>query len=373
MLVEEVLSSVNEQKANVNRVEKKLFEVVKVPLQASPQLYQKQLQTLYLERKKYEFKKNNPKDAVMPNFEAPEFKIPKFDYPSLYSIYKSNGGNSLSGKKSVGADFTPMQPKEFFDNILQTVNETYFFDEDETKPENERDKMILRDYLDLSTLEFNEYLGGSRIEFKIKMHPLSFKNDKGLNDITNLWLTFSTSYDGSKSNTISLYTERLVCLNGMVRSSLEGVLKGRNTIGGKAKILSYAKEVAQLVRQTEGFKVQMEKLDKIKLTRTQIERFKLDLLGFNTQTLKESDKEERFKKSQYEILELVEKGINKEIKRTGQTAFGLLQGVTYYTNHLAKIGGVASKTKVTREEYVKFTQGAKTNDKAQDLLFALVN
>jgi hypothetical protein len=247
-----------------------------------------------------------------------------------------------------------MQPNDFLENIIETV----------------------RDFganLDLNTLQFNEFCGGSKIEFRIKMHPLSFKNNKGLQDITNLEVTFSTSYDGSKSSTISLYTERLVCLNGMVRSSLEGVLKGRNTIGGKAKILSYASEVAQLVEMTEGFKEQMQKLDKIKLTKKQVEAFKLSLLGYNYQTLSESDKAEHHKKQQYEILDLLDKGIQIEFERTGQTAFGLLQGVTYYTNHLASRSGVATKIEPSREEYIRFNQGAKTNEKAQDLLFALVN
>jgi Domain of unknown function (DUF932) len=315
MLVEEIYKETAKAKKNVNAIKANLFEVVKMPLITENSI-----------------------------FKAPE---------NVFSVYRSNGGKPLSGNKSLGKDYTPMQPREFLDNIIETV----------------------RDYganLDLSTLQFNEFCGGSKIEFRIKMHPLSFKNNKGLKDITNLEVTFSTSYDGSKSSTISLYTERLVCLNGMVRSGLEGVLKGRNTIGGKAKILSYASEVAQLVEMTEGFKQQMQKLDKIKLTKKQVEAFKLSLLGYNRQFLDESDKAEGHKKQQYEILNLLDKAIQIEFERTGATAFGLLQGVTYYTNHLASRSGIATKIEPSREEYIRFNQGAKTNEKAQDLLFALL-
>src|SRR6478736_5924501 len=191
------------------------------------------------------------------------YKAPK----DAFGHYKSNGGNCI-GK--VGKDSTAMQPKEFFDNILSTVHE--FGAE-----------------LDLNTLKFREWCGSSKIEFSIKMHPISFKNNKGLNDITNLEVTFSTSYDGSKSNVISLYTERLVCTNGMVANKLQGALKGRNTIGGKAKILSYASELAQIINGANEFKEKMIALDKIKLSKQQIEAYKKSLFGYNTDSLLATD------------------------------------------------------------------------------------
>lgn len=327
MRVEDILSVATETKLHLESVEKKFFEVIKLPLSVNRQ-----------------------------GFKDIESFLP----------YKSTGGNALSDKAR-GKDFIPMQPREFYDNILQTVHE-YGAD------------------LDLSTLEFKEYCGGSKIEFKIKMHPLSFKNNKGVNDLTNMWLTFTTSYDGSKSNVIGLYTERLVCTNGMVRSKLEGTLKGRNTTNGKAKILSYSEEVAQIVNSANDFKKQLEALDKVKPTKKQIETFKLQLLGYNKETLKESDKklaEENAKAeakaggkvraknndAKYKILADVEKAIDLEFERTGATAFGLLQGITYYTNHIAN----ASSKKYDSAEYIRFFTGAKTNDKAQDLVLEMLN
>jgi hypothetical protein len=267
-----------------------------------------------------------------------------------YNIYRSTGGIPLSGKRSMGKDFLPMQPSEFLENIIETV----------------------RDYganLDLNTLKFREFYGGSKIEFSIELEPIVFVNQKKLNDITKMELIFSTSYDGSKSSTISLYTFRLACLNGMVRSHLEGTLKGKNTMGGKAKILSYASEVAKLVEETKDFRIKMEQLDKVKLTKTQIEDFKLSLLGYNRESLKNDVKAEGYKRQQYEILKLVEQGIDEEFGRAGETAFGLLQGITNYTNHLANRKGIATKIEPTSDEYIRFNKGVLINDKAQDLIF----
>jgi hypothetical protein len=282
--------------------------------------------------------------------------LTKFTNPSdIYGVFNAKTGKFLSSK-SMGKDFLPMQQQEFLDNILATIHERGAD-------------------LDINTLQFKIYCGGSKIEFSVKMFPLSFKNNKGIDDITNMELIFSTSYDGSKSNRISLYTERLVCLNGATALKLEGELKGRNTQGGKTKILSYAKEVADIVNGATEFKEKLIALDKIKLSKKQIEAFKQSLFGFNAESLKQEIKNaETLKQNapnqsrKLAILNLIDKSIALEFNRTGETAFGLLQGVTHYTNHVAN----TSKS-ISNAEYIRFYQGAKTNDKAQEILFALID
>jgi hypothetical protein len=284
------------------------------------------------------------KIAMLPSFiniGGVELKNPT----DMYGIYDTTNGKLLS-QKSMGKDFLPMQQQEFLDNILSTIHE---FGAD----------------LDLETLQFKTWSEGAKIEFSVKMHPISFKNDKGLNDITNMFMTFSTSYDGSKSNRISIFTERLVCLNGMTALKLSGELKGRNTLGGKTKILSYAREVAYIFNSGEEFRTKMIALDSIKVTKEQIENFKKDLLGYNTASLLASD--EKNVTRRMTILETLETAIALEFERTGITAFGLLQGATYYTNHLAN-----SSKKISNDEYIRNFQGAKTNDKAQELVFAML-
>jgi hypothetical protein len=315
----DIIAQVSKASKNIEKIQSEFFEVVKVP-------------------------------ATFPGYDAPQ---------DMYGVFNAKTGKALSSK-SMGKDFLPMQQQEFLENILSTVHE---FNAD----------------LDLDTLKFKTFGGGAKIEFSVRMHPISFKNNKGIDDITNMELTFSTSYDGSKSNRISLYTERLVCTNGMTALKLEGELKGRNTIGGKTKILSYAKEVAEIVNGATEFKNKMIALDKIKVSKAQVEAFKLSLFGFNAQTIKDKSKalvelgksEQQVNQSiklQSLMIENLDDSIELEFSRTGETAFGLLQGVTHYTNHVAN----TSKS-ISDSEYIRFYQGAKTNDKAQEILFALID
>lgn len=315
MTTENILQTVKSTQKNIETIKSRFYEVVKVP-------------------------------ATFEGYNAPK---------DMFGVFNAKTKQPLS-QKSMGKDFLPMQQNEFLDNILLTIHE---FNAD----------------LDLSTLKFNTYCGGAKIDFRVRMHPISFKNNKGLQDVTNMELSFSTSYDGSKSNRISLYTERLVCLNGMTALKLEGELKGRNTLGGKTKILSYAKEVAEIVNGANEFKAKMIALDNIKVSKKQIEIFKKSLLGYNLDSLKaETLKAQNENKPlpnhtrKLTILENISESIALEFSRTGQTAFGLLQGVTHYTNHVAN----TSKT-ITDAEYIQFYQGAKTNDKAQEILFALID
>lgn len=265
--------------------------------------------------------------------------IEGFISPDNYGVYKGTGGEALS---VMGKDFVPMQQKEFMDSIIHTVFEC-------------------GSDLDLETLEFKEFKGGRQIEFSISLAPLDFENSMGLRDVTENRLTFSTSYDGSKSSAISLYTVRQVCSNGMMGWGMETVLKGKNTAGGKSKILTYCDEVMHIVEEVKKFNIKMKQLDIQKVGKAEVEAFKLKLLGYNKETLAKSEKNETKKLN---ILDKINESIELEFARTGETKFGLLQGITHYTNHVAN----NSKT-ITDEEFIRFYNGAKMNDKAQELVF----
>jgi len=263
----------------------------------------------------------------------------------MWAVYRTDLNTQIN-PKSTGKDFIPMQQKEFLTNIMATVQD------------HNAD-------LDLSKLTFTEFNGGANIEFKIELDPLEFVNKAELLDKTRMFLTFSTSYDGSKSNMISLFTERLVCTNGMTVKNVKAQLKGRNTLGGKAKILSYALEVGKVLKGVQDFKLRAEALNKITVSKAQIEAMKKQIFGTNLAELLASDKKNITKMTN--ILETFDKALEIEFERTGETAFGLLQGVTYYTNHLAN----TSKS-ISNEEYIRFHTGANINDKAQDFLNSMI-
>jgi hypothetical protein len=340
--IENILGTVNTTQENLTKVENQLFEVFVTPI---------------------------PKhDFVTPLSKIIKVKQSKENF----QVFK-DCGKELSVMKS---QFVPMQPREFYDNIISTVHE---FGAD----------------LDLSTLTFKEYCDSKKIEFSIRMKPFTFINNRKVKDETNLEVTFSTSYDGSKSNTISLYTERVVCSNGMVASKLEGNLKGRNILSGKANILSYASELAQIINGANEFGIKMQALDKKKLNKAEIEEFKKRLFGFNKASLMANEKDARANGRSFGILESFDvamfntniefdfatKELLNEYKNSPEyktdltafktkdyismTAFEVLQSVTHYTNHIAKI-------KSDTNESLRFGTGYKTNTKAQEILFELV-
>lgn len=337
--IDTIFASVNNAKANLEKVESQLFNVFVTPVARQEFLNPKTNEIVVVPASKESFR-----------------------------VFKDNG-LELSIMRG---QFVPMQPKEFYDNIISTVHE---FGAD----------------LDLNTLKFREFCNSKKIEFSIRMKPFTFINNKKVKDETNLEVTFSTSYDGSKSNTIALYTERVVCTNGMVASKLEGVLKGRNTMNGKAKILSYASELADIINGATEFKQKMEALDKIKMNKAQIEKFKLELIGVNKEVIESNGKsiQANFKSSEiitkldkamflteiefqdlpneYFVSEDFEKDFQafREKEYIEMTAFEVLQSVTRYTNHIAKI-----KTDAT--ENIRFGSGFKINSKAQELLFSLI-
>ena len=310
METSQILSAITNTSENIKEIQSRFYDVIKVPMQP------KQIGNLNL-----------------------------IDPTNMYGVYNATSGQLLS-EKSMGKDFLPMQQQEFLDNILSTIHE---FGAD----------------LDLDTLAFKTWGNGAKIEFSVKMYPISFKNNKGLQDITNMQMTFSTSYDGSKANRIGIFTERLVCLNGMTALKLEGELKGKNTITGKNKILSYANEVANIFNGANDFREKMIALDKVAMNNVKIEEFKKQLLGFNQATLLASENKSEARKQT--MLDTFDKALNIEFERCGKTAFGLLQGATYYTNHLSN-----NSKKIDNDYYIRFGTGAKINDKAQELLFALV-
>lgn len=259
-----------------------------------------------------------------------------YDAPEAFGIYKGTGGKALG---VMGKQFDPMQPKEFMDNIIHTSH-TNGVD------------------LNLGSLKFSEYQGGSKIEFSVSLEPISFMNAAGKEDTTETKILFSTSYDGSQSNSISLYTYRQVCSNGMMGWGLDSTLKGKNTTGGKNKILTYGNEVMKIMSKTEDYKQKLIALNSLKVGKTQINAFLTSLLGYDVTS-------EEIHPNSKKVLDKLLESIDTEFTRTGKTMFGLLQGVTHYTNHIADLADG-----VTRDEYIRFRTGAKTNTDAQRLAFA---
>lgn len=303
MTTDNILQTVGSAQENLTKVEASLFDVVKLQLH--------------------------------PNIEG-------FNSPQTFGVYKGTGGAPLG---VMGDQFEPMQPKEFLESIVTTSHESGAD-------------------LKLETLKFNEYSSGSHIEFEVSLPPIEFTNAKKVNDVTEMKLVFTTSYNGSKSNKISLFTKRLVCLNGMMAwgKNAESVLTAKNTAGGKKKILTYTNEVMKVMAGSEDYRNKIVALNNIQVTQKQVNEYISKLLGYDiTDAEIMNPKRDR-------ILDKINQSIALEFDRTGDTMFGLLQGITHYTNHVANEGG-----KYTNDEYIRFHTGYKINETAQRLAFAELN
>ena len=116
----------------------------------------------------------------------------------------------------------------------------------------------------------------------------------------------------------------------------------------------------------------MEQLDKKKVTKKQIEDFKMKLFGYNKEILDtdidEESGEVKANTAKHLFIDNVDIAFDEELKRTGNTLFGLLQGATNYSNHYAE-----RKEQISKDEYIRFFQGAKVNDLAQELIFEMAN
>lgn len=301
MNIEELVAGMGKEKANLEKVEASLFDVVKLQLH--------------------------------PNIDG-------FNSPDAYGVYKGTGGDAL-GK--AGKVFDPMQPKELLANIIHT-------------------SQLNNVDLDMEKLTFKEFNGGKNVEFMIPLPSIEFTNVKKVNDITNIALSFSTSYDGTKSNLITLHTERLLCENGMRAWGVVAQMKGKNTTGGKKKILTYSDEVMKIMAGTQKFKEKLEALDKIQIKQADVNAYMTSLLGYDVTDTSE------LHPTTMKVLDKINSSIALEFERTGETMFGLLNGITHYTNHIAE-----RPADVTRDEYIRFRSGAKLNDEAQRLAFLTLN
>lgn len=299
----DITAQIGAANANLQKVEGNLFDVVKLQLHAN---------------------------------------IEGFNSPETYGIYKGTGGAPLG---VMGKQFDPMQPKELLKNIM------------ETSAENGVD-------LRLDTLKFNEYGGGRFIEFSVDLPAIEFKNARKVNDVTEMKLTFTTSFDGSQSNQIGLFSKRLICTNGMQvwGRNADVALKAKNTTGGKKRVLTYTNEVMKVMAGAETFKEHLEGLNRINVTQKDVDTYISKLVGWDF-----NDPDQMNSKRQ-SILDKINESVALEFGRTGATMFGLLNGITHYTNHVANEGG-----KYSDDEFIRFHSGYKMNNKAQQLAYAELN
>jgi len=276
-------------------------------------------------------------------FDVIDLKVPaprhneniEFEDPKTQLIYTSDG--RYLG--TTGDQYESIQPVTFLNSIVNSV-ESCGLD------------------LDLGKLEYSESKHGAVIDFKIPTEVISFKNRLGKQEEVPAFINLSTGFGGKQRTEIGLYTKRLVCSNGLriIESDVE--LKVKHTSNMNHKALIFCDELYKVVAKVQDTKQFWQVADSVAVNSNMVEAFARKIAG-----VKDREQFSELSTRKKNILQNVNESIAIEFARTGATAYGLLQGATYYTNHLAS---------GSSEEYVQHAQGRKTNELAQKLVSDLI-
>lgn len=253
-----------------------------------------------------------------------------FNVPQAFGMYKQGGGDPLG---VVGKDFTATQPVALLDGLVGCG-------------------------LDLSKMSYSELKGGSKIFFDIPAGQINFRNLRGQEDTTNVSVRVQTGFDGWTSTSLYIYTYRLVCANGMKATVTEFKAKFKNTSGNQGKALSLCHDVGMAIENLATLEELYLKLDKIQVNQTIIDDYLKKVANIDKAI------KDEWSTRKLNMYNDIMGSIDLEFSRTGATAYGLLQGITHYTNHKASGSG--------SDEYILLDTGAKMNDKAMNYLKALV-
>jgi hypothetical protein len=292
----DILNSIDREIRVINEVESKLFEVKRIQLH--------------------------------PNIEG-------FNSPQSFGIYKSTGGQPLG---VVGSQYRPIQPLEIFKQFKDS---------------------LIENGISLENMHYNEYKGGSKINFRLPVGKVQFDNLKGEPDESILYLNMQTGFDGLTKTTLYLSLFRLVCTNGMKAITTEFNIAFKNTINNVHKVNYFTSEIKKATNQTQKLNEMVNRLNAVQINQRILDQFLLDTTGYDRKTI--NDQSTRAQN----IFDDINRAVGIELQRTGNSLWGLVNGITYYTNHL--------QVKDNKDEHVMIGGGLKLNTKAQQVALALAN
>ena len=307
-----ILKAISDGNNNVEAIRKQLFNVVMVPLYP-PTLTQIQ--------------------SVNTEFIIPDNA--SFVRPENFSAYKHIGGKPLG---TIGKDFRPTQPSILLDAFSECLIESG---------------------LDLRTLKYEELQGGRKVQFSVELTPTIFKNAAKVGDIISNRLVLRTGFDGYTATTFQIETLVLKCTNGMTAKDTSVNVKFKNTQGNLGKIAIACTDIAKMAESAKDFGELIKVYDAKAIDAKILDKFLTATIGYNRKDANELGK------IKTQRLDELMGAINVEFKRNGRTAWGLLNGLTYATNHIWA-------PKENALDYIHLGGGLKTNDKAQKFLNELV-
>ena len=268
--------------------------------------------------------------------------IDGYNSPEVWGNYRADGGNCLG---VVGNKYVPTQPKQVFEIFKDGLQEQGL----------PMDKMI-----------YHEMKGGSKIRFSVPIGRLGFTNIRGEADETDVILNFQTGFDGLTKSTIFLSTLRLICTNGMKAVKMEWQLNCKNTRGNTGKILTAANEIRKAIAEIDNLDTMIKYLHSKEINREMIDNFFMKILGYNQKTVnkKGAQTQRRF--------DQINKSVALELSRTGNNLWGLVNGITHYTNHKQHLKKDGTE-RVSSDDNIFVGSGLTLNEKAQKIALAMAN
>ena len=251
-----------------------------------------------------------------------------FDNPSFFGVYKISGGSCLG---VVGKNYIPVQPKIMANSLLDLD-------------------------IDYSKVKFKTMKNDSKFRFDIPLtEKISFINKFGKEDTTELKICLQSGFDGKTKTSIFIYSNRLICENGAKANFTEFDLSFKNTKGNQGKLISLAHgffKVKNGIKNLENFYLAMNKVT--------FDKSILDDYLFQVLSLDKNNLTTRSRKIYSDVME----SFDLEIERTGDTLFGLYNGLTHFINHKA----IGNKN----EDFTFTENGATIIKKAENFLFSLL-
>jgi hypothetical protein len=269
---------------------------------------------------------NVVKIQLHPNIEG-------FNSPSAFGIYKDNGGDALG---TLGKDFNPTQPKFLLDNLVPCLIDAN---------------------VDLNKLTYNTFKDDKKISFRAPVKNIEFINKAKLHDITNVFVNLSTGFDGYTKTSLYLSIERLVCLNGMKATRTEFAVSFKNTKGNFGKASAICDDVVKAIEGVTTLEEGFKRLNSVDVKVADVDTFLLKVLGYNRKDYAELNTNKR------NIFDRINESLGLEMARSGNTLWGMLNGVTHYTNHIANAND--------RNDYVYIDSGMKMNEVAQRAVYEM--
>lgn len=265
-----------------------------------------------------------------------------FELPETFGMYRDNG----TWLGSVGKGYHYTQPSEIlqmFEQACEQIN------------------------VDCGNIEVREFLGGRKLSFRIPLENFDViipKGNRKIGDEVRKSISFTTSYDGSTSNYFEYFVERLACLNGMTRKDHLLKAKFRHTVSQTQKIKLLADAIVTAHNHQKAIEQSFQRLANAPFEPKfeNVQSFIKKLVGYD---LADANKEEgKTQVTRVNKVNSLSDSIYKEINEIGDNLWGLFNGVTWYTNH-----------EVQRDDqlhYIQFAQGKTINDKALQLVEAMV-